>query len=93
MEVIINGIKYIPETDKTVEVNGNLYESITNWLFNVRCKLIEEWIVTVKAGESANDTPGERALFDKINCFDEYTKEFLGFEYNEDYHVFVEVKK
>lgn len=31
MEVIINGIKYIPETDKTVEVNGNLYESINNF--------------------------------------------------------------
>lgn len=32
-------------------------------------------------------------LSDKANKFEEYTKEFLGFEFNSDKATFVEVKK
>ena len=93
MEVIINGIKYIPETDKTVEVGGIAYSNIGNWLYNVRCNLTDKWVNHIKEGQPVNETPEERALYEKIICFDKYTKEFLGFEYDEGNYKFLEVKK
>lgn len=42
MEVIIDGIKYIPETDKTVEVGGIAYSNIGNWLSNIHYSLLKE---------------------------------------------------
>ena len=93
MEVIIDGVKYIPEKDKTIEIGGGSYESVSNWLYNVRCNLIDKWVAHLKEGQPVNETPEERALYEKIICFDKYTKEFLGFEYNEGYHVFAEVNK
>ena len=91
MEVIINGIKYIPETDKTVEVGGIAYSNIGNWLSNIHYSLLREWMSYVKKGEGESQEAIN--LSDKANKFQEYTKEFLGFEFNSDKATFVEVKK
>ena len=91
MEVIINGIKYIPEKDKTVEVGGIAYSNIGNWLLNIHCSLLREWMSYVKKGEGESQEAIN--LSERTNKFEEYTKEFLGFEFNSDKATFVEVKK
>ena len=93
MEVVIDGIKYIPENDKTIWINGQLYGGVYSWLYDIRCTLLNQWACTVNDNEPANQSPKSLELFEKIRRFDKYTKEFLGFEYDSNRHVFVEIKK
>ena len=93
MEVIIDGVKYIPEKDKTIKVNRRSYYGIDHWLYNIRCLMIDEWVKYLKEDKPITENPKALEISEKINRFDEYTKEFLGFEYDKEHNYFVEVKK
>lgn len=92
MEVIIDGIRYIPENQNFTRVRGIDYDNVANWLYNIHAVMVNKWFNTVKDGENPDDSPELCALWKRIHDFEDYTEKYLGFKYaHEDgHHQFVE---
>ena len=95
MQVIIDGVEYAPK-DNRVTVHGIEYENIPNWLLNIHATLLSDWVNAVKEdggiyckGLNARHD----ALNNRVNEFEKFCKEFLGFETKEGEIGFFEVKE
>ena len=92
MEVIIDGIRHIPENQNFTTIRGVYYNNVAHWLYNIHAIMVNKWCDTVKDGENPDDSPELVALLKRIHDFEDYTKKYLGFKYvHEDGHYqFVE---
>lgn len=82
LNVTIDGVKYIPENEKTIIVHGIEYMDIENWLLNIRAKLIGEWCDIAKKhdGEVLSDIPELEKKSNEIDEFKRLCVKYLGFE-------------
>lgn len=93
MEILIDGVKYVPEKENDeVVVHGITYNNIEHWLMNVESRLVSEWVNTLKEGEIPQDNPVAMAKREKVFVFRNFCKDFLGYEWDEEIYTFKEVK-
>lgn len=94
MEVLIDGIKFIPETDcGRVVVRGISYDNIPHWLLNIEAEFLHKFVEACKKAEENNihkDFDNDVQYWrKKIDEFEMFCKEYLGFERIN--HEFVEI--
>lgn len=86
MEVMIDGIKYVPQDCNKVIIGGIEYDNVAHWLTNIHAKLLRKWVNKVKVGEPAPP-------LDDVNEFECFVEKYLGFNTPKDGHGFVEKEK
>ena len=94
MEVIIDGVKYIPTNESVVLAHGIEYTSIAHWLMNVDSKLVNEWADSLKFSEKGQ-LPSENRVAEekrkKVLEFRDFCDKFLGYRWDNENHIFNEV--
>lgn len=83
MELIINGIKYVPQDYNKVTVGGIEYDNVAHWLTNIHARLLNKWFNKIKDGEPAPAS-------DDITEFECFVEKYLGFIPPKDGHGFEE---
>lgn len=86
-KVIIDGVEYIPNDTKTIEVHGHMYPSVKNWLFNVRGELLHQFMNAAKDGHDPYCDEAQ-AVSKKIDEFDRFVDEYLGFEKSDNHQEY-----
>lgn len=86
MEVIIDGIKYVPQDRNKVTIGGIEYDNVAHWLTNIHAELLRKWVDKVKVGEPA-------PALDDIKEFEHFVEKYLGFVAPKDGRGFVEKEK
>lgn len=86
MEVIIDGIKYVPQDCNKVIIGGIKYDNVAHWLTNIHAELLQKWVDKVKAGVPA-------PALDDVQEFESFVEKYLGFSTPKDGHGFVEKEK
>ena len=81
LEVIIDGVKYVPEG--TVTVHGVEYTGIEHWLLDIRVNLLDKWAKEAHKHENVplTDIPELEAIKDEIEESCHFCDKYLGFKY------------
>lgn len=94
MEVVIDGVKYVPESDAfRVVAHGIEYENIPHWLLNVESRLVNEWVNSLREGEIPSNNPEAEAKRKKVMEFRDFCEKFLGYKWDNKDYVFNEIEE
>ena len=74
-------------TDSKVVVHGIEYDSIEHWLYNVECRIVNNFFKIAKEhdGMKIGDVPGYTEARQDVDDFRNFIKKFLGYEYQDGY--------
>lgn len=86
LNVVIDGVKYIPEDEKLIKVHNLEYTGIDAWLLNIHAYLLDRMIREFAAnpGKALKDIPSAVKWSKKVNEFKYLCEEYLGFKYDYD---------
>jgi hypothetical protein len=87
MEVIIDGVKYVPQDQNKVIIRDVEYDNVGRWLTNIHGDLLRNWVNKVKEGKPAP------ALDKEIKEFEYFVEKYLGFISPKDGNGFIELKE
>ena len=93
MEILIDGVKYVPEKENNeIVVHGITYDNVGHWLMNVESTLVNDWVNSLKENEIPQDNPIAVKKREKVFLFRNFCTEFLGYEWDEENYTFKEIK-
>lgn len=81
-EVIINGVKYVPENYAGLILWDIQFDNFSQVLYNIQCVLTDRFVGALKEGE----VPSQYALElrTQVHKFREFCKTYFGYEWNEE---------
>ena len=80
MEVIIDGVEFVPKNSFGVEAHGVEYSSIEHWLYNIQCILTNRWVSTLKENHIPCEDPEAVKLYNRVKEFQKFAEELLGYK-------------
>ena len=90
MQVIIDGVEYVPKESMGIEAHGITYNSIAHWLYNIHSIMVNRWVETLREGKSV-DNPESIKLFERVKEFEKFAEEFLGYKESLDNYEYIEI--
>lgn len=91
MKVVIDGVEYAPKYENKIQIHGIDYDSVPHWLMNIHCKLVSDWVNSVRNNGGYPEN-GDKELHDKIDEFEKLCINYLGFERKKGDIGFEEIK-
>ena len=93
-EVYIDGVKYVPESEIGVTIQGVTYDNVGHWLMNIHSRLVNKWIESTKSDQESTGVGFEsvqtRDYMNQVKAFELFCENFLGFEMCRETYEFKE---